>query len=237
MRKALAFSAAGTLRAVVLGGVLSAIFAGPGCTRQTFDLLQDATGGAKGGASTAGATSSAGGSVAGDRGHESGGGGASSFGGSSGGVTMDAAGSPNQEPCLTGESCVDGGLPCPPSEPSCRRCTANTDCDGQRAPVCDVADGRCAECLVDGNCRADEVCHPLTKRCLHHCNTSADCVNENQAPQCDNFHTCVACLVASDCRQILGHNGECAFGSCVDCFDDRQCPTDRPHCSGLHCSR
>ncbi|HEY3664589.1 MAG TPA: hypothetical protein VGL19_01270, partial [Polyangiaceae bacterium] len=130
MRKALAFSAASAVRAVILGGVLSAIFAGPACTRQTFDLLQNATGGLSGTAN-AGATSSVGGSVAGDTGHGSAGGGgdgrggASSFGGSGGDANMPVAGSSTQPQCLSGEACVDGGVPCPPNIDSCRRCTTD----------------------------------------------------------------------------------------------------------------
>jgi len=245
MRKTLDSSTVSAVRAVLLGGVLSAIFAGPACTRQTFDLLQDATGGAKAGtAGAGGATSSAGGSVAGDNGHNPGGGGdrnrgggSSLGGGGSGGAAITDAGGAPQGPCLSGDSCVEGGLTCPPTENSCRRCTTGADCEGLQAHLCDVPDGRCAECLGDMDCRADELCHPLTKRCMHFCKTSADCVNENQKPMCDAFHTCVTCIDASDCRQLTGHNDECAFGTCVECLDSRQCPMDRPHCVGLQCLR
>jgi hypothetical protein len=117
----------------------------------------------------------------------------------------------------------------------CTRCTTGADCEGLQAHLCDVPDGRCVECLQDNDCQPGDLCHPLTLRCMHFCKTSADCVNEKYQPQCDPFHACVACNDSNDCRQLTGHDEVCTLGSCSECFDDRQCPMERPFCVGLKC--
>jgi hypothetical protein len=249
MRKARAFSAGSVIRAVALGAALCAAAVAPGCTRESFNLLQvDAAG-----ASAAGATNAASGAAnAGDAaGSASGakdldagasrGGNRNGFGGFHGGAgasTTQLGGGGNQEPCLPGDQCTDGGLNCPPSVQYCKRCTSNNDCDGE-ARFCDVQDGRCAECRVHGDdCPPGDICHPLTLRCMHSCNASADCVFDHTPPQpqCDPFGACVSCIDAADCRQITGHpNDVCAFGDCADCYEDKQCPPQRPYCVGLIC--
>ncbi|HEX3851397.1 MAG TPA: hypothetical protein VHW01_10555 [Polyangiaceae bacterium] len=161
------------------------------------------------------------------------------FHGGAGASTTQPGGSGNQDPCLAGDQCVDGGLDCPPTATQgvCKRCTKDWECaDQPDAPFCDAQDGRCAECLRDDQCQAGYVCHRLTLRCMHSCNTSADCVFDRDKPQCDGFHTCVSCIVDTDCHEITGHqNDVCAFGTCADCYDDTQCPPQRQYCVGLVC--
>jgi hypothetical protein len=251
MRKARAYSAASVLRAVALGAALCAAAVAPGCTHESFNLLQvDAAG-----APAAGATSSAGGAAsAGDTNFAGGASGANDldagagksgkggsrnglggFHGGAGASTAQAGGGGSQEPCLAGDQCVDGGLNCPPTVQFCKRCTSNSDCDGD-APFCDIPDGRCAECLHPDDCPVGDVCHPLTLRCMHSCNVGADCVFDHDKPQCDMFHTCVSCNNDADCHEITGHqNDVCAFGTCKDCYDDWQCPPQRQYCVGLVC--
>jgi hypothetical protein len=252
MRKARAFSAGSVIRAVALGAALCAGAVAPGCTRESFNLLQvDAAGASAAGASNnAGASNGASGAAnAGDSGGAASsandldagagrGGGRNGFGGFHGGAgatTTQAGGGANQAPCLAGDQCVDGGLNCPPTVQVCKRCTSNNDCDDS-ARFCDIPDGRCAECLHPDDCPVGDVCHPLTLRCMHSCNVSSDCVFEHDKPQCDMFHTCVSCNNDADCHEITGHqNDVCAFGTCADCYDDRQCPPQRQYCVGLVC--
>jgi hypothetical protein len=193
-----------------------------------------------GGAPSAGTTNSAGRGASGANDVDAGAarGGFHGFGGFHGGAgssPIQAGGGGNQEPCLAGDQCVDGGLNCPPTVASCKRCTSNNECDHD-APYCDVKDGRCAECLHDDNCPAGDICHPLTLRCMHSCNVSPDCVFERDKPLCDPFHACVSCNDATDCQQITGRSSNvCVFGSCADCYDDTQCPAQRHFCVGLVC--
>ena len=253
MRKARAFSAGRVLRAVALGAALCAAAVAPGCTRESFNLLPvDAAGASAagatsaggatstGGATSAGTTNSAGGGASGanDADAGPGRGGFHGFGGFHGGAgssTTQPGGGGNQEPCLAGDQCVDGGLNCPPTVASCKRCTSKNDCDSD-APFCDVKDGRCAECLHNDDCPAGDICHLLTLRCMHSCNVSSDCVFERDKPLCDPFHACVSCIVDTDCHEITGHPKDvCTFGTCVDCYDNSGCPSQRPYCVGLVC--
>ncbi|HEY1534240.1 MAG TPA: hypothetical protein VGF76_09480, partial [Polyangiaceae bacterium] len=117
----------------------------------------------------------------------------------------------------------------------CKRCSDSSECD-ETARFCDVQDGRCAECLHPDDCQPGYTCHPLTLRCMHHCDMSSDCVFDHDKPQCDQFHTCVSCINDADCHEITGHPSDvCAFGTCVDCYDNTQCPQQRPYCVGLVC--
>ena len=250
MRKARAFSAGSVVRAVALGAALCAAAVAPGCTRESFNLLQvDVAGASAAGAPNgAGASNSAGGAA--DAGNSAtGASGANDFGagkggnrngfggfhGGAGASTTQAGGGGSQAPCLAGDQCVDGGLNCPPTVQVCKRCSKNNDCD-ESARFCDTQDGRCAECLHTDDCPAGNICHPLTLRCMHFCNASSDCVFDHDKPQCDMFHACVSCNNDADCHEITGHpNDVCAFGTCADCYDDTQCPPQRQYCVGLVC--
>ena len=253
MRKARAFSAGSVVRAVALGAALCAAAVAPGCTGESFNLLQVAAAGTGGaatavaGAASAGAAPSAGG-ASGSNDLDAGAGRAGSphgFGGFGGGfhglggataTQPSSGGNGQEEPCLAGDQCIDGGLNCPPTVQVCKRCTKDWQCTDSDARFCDTQDGRCAECLHTEDCPTGDICHPLTLRCMHYCNVGADCVFDHDKPQCDMFHACVSCNDASDCHEITGHpNDVCVFGTCADCYDDQECPTQRPYCVGLVC--
>ncbi len=216
-------------RLLALGAGLSTLAAGVGCERQTFDLLNAAGSPAasQGGMSAGGAEIT----VEPDAG--AGRGGMGDNGGTDGG---GRAGVPAAEPCLSGEQCTDGGLNCPASVPFCNRCQTSQDCASD-APFCDKEDGRCAECRVHGaDCAAGEVCHPLTLRCEHACTKADDCAVDHNRPFCDPFGACVSCSTNTDCRDLYGHtDGACFFGTCVECYVDKQCSAERPYCVGLRC--
>jgi hypothetical protein len=241
MRKLRAFSAGSVVRAIALGAALCAAVVAPGCTQQSFNLLPlegagaNAGGAPAAGTPIAGAADSAGGDEldagAGKGGNRSGFGGFRAFGGAS---PAQGSGSGGEEPCLSGDQCIDGGLNCPPTVGSCKRCTMDSECDGNG--YCDVQDGRCAECHVHGDdCPAGFTCHPLTLRCERACKSAADCIDHDR-PQCDPFDTCVSCIQDVDCKALTGHPSDvCTFGTCAECYDDKQCPMERPYCVGLQC--
>jgi hypothetical protein len=244
MRKARAFSAGSVVRGTALGAALCASVVGPGCTRQSFNLLPlEAAGASAGGAAafvpSAGATdiSGAAGRDELDAGAGKGGGIRSGFGGFhafGGASATQGGGGASQEPCLSGDQCTDGGLNCPPTVGSCKRCTMDSECDGN--DYCDVQDGRCAECHAHGDdCAAGDICHPLTLRCERACKSAADCIDHDR-PLCDPFGACVSCNEAADCKALTGRpNDVCVFGACAECYEDKQCPMERPYCVGLQC--
>jgi hypothetical protein len=226
MSKGFASSCGAGLRALGLGWLCVVLVSGPGCERQTFDLLDSTTLGAVGHGGAAGEIAGTAGFSAGAAGK---GGGASMMSAGSSGVNVD-------DPCLPGEQCTDGGLNCPATVPFCNRCTTSKDCD-VNAPFCDPDAGRCAECRVHGDdCAPGEICHPLTLRCVRGCTTASDCSVDHSHPLCDPFGACVSCATTTDCQTLYGHSEDvCFYGSCVECYADQQCAPDKPYCVGLRC--
>jgi hypothetical protein len=222
MRKGLASFCGAGLRAVVLGAGCTLLALGPGCERQTFDLLDPNQLGAAG--HTGAGADSGGASMSGGKG-----GSPDSGNAGSSGVSVD-------DPCLPGDQCTDGGLNCPATVPFCNRCTTSKDCD-VNAPFCDPDAGRCAECRVHGNdCSPGEICHPLTLRCVRACASASDCGSDHSHPLCDPFGACVSCGTTTDCQTLYGHSDDvCFFGTCVECYADQQCTSDKPYCVGLRC--
>jgi hypothetical protein len=231
MSKGLASFCGAGLRAMGLGCCMLLAF-GPGCERETFDLLAPnalgAAGLGSGSVENAGAASSTAG-AAGSAASNGKGGSPSMVSAGSAGVSID-------DPCLPGEQCTDGGLNCPATVAFCNRCTTSKDCD-INAPFCDPEAGRCAECRVHGNdCAPGEICHPLTLRCVRGCTTASDCSVDHSHPLCDPFGACVSCATTTDCQTLYGHSVDvCFYGSCVECYADQQCAPDKPYCVGLRC--
>jgi hypothetical protein len=242
-------------RALVRGFVLVigsfVLISGASCGRQTFDLLPlESAGAASGGAPGVAAPSSG---APGVGGGESGGGGGRSperdagtpragggNGGSGGNVGSGGSGFPqggDDQPCLAGEVCTDGGLSCPPNVTSCKRCTVPADCGRDAPPFCDVENGRCVECRThDTDCPPGETCDSYFLRCAKACQSNSEC--DDQHPICDPYrHVCVECENKSQCLALRPQeNDSCFVGFCVECVDNSGCPSpDKPLCQGLHC--
>jgi hypothetical protein len=129
------------------------------------------------------------------------------------------------------------------------------DC-GANAPYCDVASGRCVNCLgdfhcglgthcdlttqecvcsSDSECRYTGRCDTLTRQCLWPCSTKDQC--SIISPICDPSRTvCVQCLTNTECEgKTIGNipTALCHRGLCVQCADDTQCSGSKPFCQ-LH---
>lgn len=241
-------------RGVALAAAFCVLAVGPGCERQTFDLLDVAgnAGNPAGAAGSSGTQGAFGGGGSGNEpdggsgrvdGHSGAGAAGEGFGGglgASGGVSFGGGfghgGSFGSPPgCVAGEPCIAGGLICPPTVPICQRCDTNKDCEANSdSPYCIPAIGRCVQCRpADDDCAIDEVCYPLTLRCAHHCQTSAQCVDDHSRPICDpQFGACVACMNDSNCRAFDGHPTYCALGSCVECDQSNE---DAPTPAAAQC--
>jgi len=142
----------------------------------------------------------------------------------------------NNQPCLSGELCSDGGLICPPTVAVCTRCETDADCGHDAPPFCDLTAGRCVECrLHENDCKPGETCDPAFQRCAKACLTKTDC--DASEPQCDTYrNVCVECEDHTDCELLNPQgNDSCFAGFCVECLDNSTCPPDRSECQALHC--
>jgi hypothetical protein len=257
-----ATSARAQVRGVASLAAIFALVLGASCGNQTFNLLGADAGTSLGGVqgtagdrtATAGAdrggssSSRAGGNNAGNGnggfgraggGPRNGGGAANGGFGTNGGLAGDAQGGSDQ-PCLPGESCVDGGVSCPPNAVgACTRCTNNNDCGHDGLPYCDVTDGRCVECFPNkDNCKVGENCDPTFLRCAKACQSNTDCNADSSQRICaGSRHVCVECTISPDCAAVAGHeNYQCAGGFCVECLDGSHCPDPtKPICQQWQC--
>jgi hypothetical protein len=219
------------VRAFLLAGGVSVLVEGLSCTRETFDLLAPDAGAPLGGSAAGMSEAGSGrGGSAGASGSPQGG-----KGGSGGGFPNGAQAGFDQF-CFPGESCIDGGVSCPPTMSVCKRCTNNFDC-GRDTPFCAQADGRCVECLPStNNCRLGYACDPTFFRCARACTSNPDCGDTHQVCAFARG-VCVDCRSASECQAVPGHEHfACVAGFCVECADSADCvdPT-RPYCSQFHC--
>ncbi|HEY4106269.1 MAG TPA: hypothetical protein VGM44_20355 [Polyangiaceae bacterium] len=173
-------------------------------------------------------------------GSSSGNGGNAPFG--SGGTSGETSLAGNSQggldtPCLPGDSCVgDGGVRCPPSVSSCKRCEKDNDCGGDAPPYCDVEDGRCVECRPGhGDCKAGDACDLLFLRCAKACEMPNECDHPQQCSL--ERGVCVDCATSSDCGAIAGQeNYHCFAGFCVECSGDAMCiDPAKPLCVSYHC--
>ncbi len=134
--------------------------------------------------------------------------------------------------CLVDADC-DGGEVCQDDE--CQPpCTSNADCLDVDAPLCDVPNQTCVECLGANDCAdpADPACGENNK-CVE-CVTGADCQDVG-ASVCDvDQQECVACVVNADCA--APGLGLCDNNDCVECIDNIDC-TDlaAPNCVDSNC--
>lgn len=233
-------------RPVALVAAFCALAVGPGCNRETFDLLDVAgntqlagsAGTLQGGAGTSGAPAMVAGGGSGNAGEGGAGRAGVSHGGTSGGFGFGQGGFAAAGPgCLPGQPCPSGPLFCD----SEKDCAAYTD-----SPHCSTAIGWCVQCRSNENdCGVDEVCPPVTLRCAHRCQTSVDCANDFAHGICDSqYSACVACTKNSNCPLVDGRQNYCVLDSCVECTQSNmdavtpaaaQCPVDKPYCVRSHC--
>ncbi len=238
MKRQPAVSLRALLRGFALVGGLFVLLVGSSCGRETFDLLAPDAGGPNGGAlDGAGPSVNAGGGRGGsggmdrDAGPSKGGG--NTNGGGGGGSGEPQGGS--DKPCLPGDSCIDGGVRCPPTVALCKRCTTQNDCGRDGPPFCDPADGRCVECFPgQADCKPGENCDPTFLRCAKACLSSSDCGQDHR--YCDPSRgVCVDCLTSSHCAIVPGEeNYRCAAGFCVECLDNAACGLNGV-CLSFHC--
>jgi len=240
MKRRKGSSARAVVRGFLLAGGICVLVQGLSCTRETFDLLAPNGGAPLGGASAGGAW------AGGGRGGNAGGAGVSGSAGTSGSAQGGKGGSGGGFPygaqagfdqfCFPGESCIDGGVSCPPTMIVCKRCTTNFDC-GRDTLYCAVADGRCVECLPSkNNCRPGDACDPTFFRCAKSCQSNADCGDTHQVCALSRG-VCVDCRSASECQAVPGHEHfACVAGFCVECAESTDCvdPT-KPTCAQYHC--
>jgi hypothetical protein len=242
-------------RVCALAAALFVLISAANCSRETFYLLS--SGGStsiEAGSSAPGAANSAvagtggdssasppgpdvsnGGNVgaAGDRDAAANGGGSGRPSGGFHGSVDDS--------CSSGETCVDGGVPCPPNLNFCKRCQTPSDCPRDSAMFCDVADGHCAECdPQQDTCPQGEICDSLFRRCAKTCrHAAASSTGTCDGPQhfCwPSRNVCVDCTVDSECAVMAGHEHfVCFLGFCVECFDNSACKLPGHICQAYKC--
>ncbi len=108
--------------------------------------------------------------------------------------------------CTDDADCGQPDLHCELLTGLCFECVVDADCNDSTRPWCDRALHRCVQCAVDQNCAETQVCDSVVRRCLQQCSDLSDCPPGSH--QCDPR------------RQV-----------CVNCDNDRECPTEElPFC-------
>lgn len=142
----------------------------------------------------------------------------------------------------------EGLEPLAPDFGACGECTEDLHCDDSDEPRCYTKDHVCVECVVDGDCGADELCHPTEHSCVA-CVDDGDCPGGACDPDgfvcvgcrtdqhcatgvCDSdAMECVECEISSDCAE-----GVCdqEANACVGCLDESDC-TPVEDCMNQQC--
>lgn len=115
----------------------------------------------------------------------------------------------NDSDCENGQTCEATGhcirtcstsASCPPETPTCDSrglcvgCARNSDCSAIEMPLCNVASGRCVQCLGANDCTT-------------------------LLPRCDPYHNvCVGCLSSADCAS--NHEYHVCNPTTGACYDD-----------------
>jgi len=214
-------------RTVAFAAAFCALGIAPGCGRETFELLPDATFSTAGSGSTAG-TTHAGGAGFGGSSAAPGNAGVSGAGKAGAAGTGGRMGS-SPPTCLGEGGCPDDEEPpiCSKSSPFsfCILCRTPKDCAlAGDAKVCDPEHKRCVQCINEFQCGFGEACNPLNQRCAKACDGNNDsCGADGQRLSCSReLGVCVSCIRDLDCAGY-GLNTHCYQSVCVECFDDRQC--------------
>ena len=101
--------------------------------------------------------------------------------------------------CFNEAHCADDQM-CNPTSGQCLSvCTANGDCAGQAASLCDTERGFCVECHDNLDCTSTTLplCLGDTGQCVQ-CATDGDCTGTEKYCS-DRFHSCDACLLDAHC--------------------------------------
>ena len=113
------------------------------------------------------------------------------------------------------------------TDDTCRGCTSNADC-GTAAPTCQVATGKCIECLTSSDCKAPAACDTSANVCVE-CTTNAQCANP--APACGQNRKCDACRTSADCAGNTAGALCATSGACASCLTDADCGSaSNPSC-------
>ena len=94
----------------------------------------------------------------------------------------------------------DAGVPGAGADAS--GCSDRSQCTDPDEPLCDVARGRCVECLSDADCKPDELCE-IDGECDDRpvpCTSAAQCAGSDDPVCHPSQQICVECVSDSDCR-------------------------------------
>lgn len=134
-------------------------------------------------------------------------------------------GEPDASPgvgCTADADCRVASLHCQLALGRCVECLDDQDCSNDDATRCDGALFRCVSCIADGDCVDGSRCDAVERRCAPSCATGQDCVD---AHACKNG-LCVACDRDIECRESDASAPVCSASGldCVSCREDAQCP-------------
>lgn len=127
-------------------------------------------------------------------------------------------------------SCPSEAPVCDISQNICVECLESGDCDGA-LPVCDVESKRCTGCVADADCGPDSpICDVPSGRCQS-CTGDGGCARFAETPHCETGSgECVACLSSNDCDAAAPACNPERF-ACVECLVDADCGSDAPVCN------
>jgi len=164
-------------------------------------------------------------------------------GGAAGGANLDSGARPDvmlndagRIPCgTTARGCnPNGGAPiCDLANNRCVECLSDGDCTDPMSPHCDPMGGTCEVCVVDAHCSAGQTC--VQNNCQQNCATDAICAAADAGTNYCNTTTslCVECLTDPQCG---GNTPFCALdNTCVQCRTDVDCPAGRTCTAGGNC--
>lgn len=166
-------------------------------------------------------------------------------GGSSAGTggSVDSGGRPDvmlndagRIPCgTTPRGCNPmGGAPiCDLANNRCVECLADGDCTDPMNPHCDPMGGTCEVCVVNADCPSGQSC--VANNCEQNCTSDAVCQAADAGVNYCNLTTslCVECTIDSQCT---ANTPFCSAGNaCVQCRTDADCPAGRTCSGGGNC--
>lgn len=125
--------------------------------------------------------------------------------------------------CSADSDCGLASLHCDVATGRCFECVVDEDCSDDAGQRCEPLLHRCVQCLVARDCAAGFTCDPTTHRCLQSCVAENECAPE--AHGCDERRgVCIACDEDDECEASY-----CAFDGtgCVECRVDSHCSTGR----------
>ncbi len=141
----------------------------------------------------------------------------------------DAADAAKVPACTKDTECGLAALHCDVVSGTCVACVSDDQCKAGDKHRCDAALHRCVECGVDGDCGANKVCVPGTRRCATTCTQLSDCVFLGDF--CDTTkHICARCTDDSICNADPDTPICSPVDDCVQCVTDATCPAAKPRC-------